>query len=29
MTWLSLIPYLPTFTGWATISRLATGEPQW
>lgn len=27
--WLALIPHLPAFTGWATLSRLAMGDPTW
>ena len=29
MTWLARIPYLPTWTGWATMQRLAEGTPIW
>lgn len=29
MTWLSLIPYLPAWSGWAHIQRLAKGTPTW
>lgn len=27
--WLALIPHLPSFTGWATVARLAKGDPTW
>ena len=27
--WLAHIPYLPTWTGWATMQRLAEGTPTW
>ena len=27
--WLAQIPYLPAFTGWATMQRLAKGDPTW
>ena len=27
--WLAQIPYLPAWSGWATISRLAEGTPTW
>lgn len=27
--WLAHIPYLPAWTSWATISRLAKGDPSW
>lgn len=27
--WLAHIPYLPAFTGWAHIERLAKGDPTW
>ena len=27
--WLAHIPHLPTWSGWATISRLAEGTPTW
>ena len=27
--WLTLIPYLPAWSGWPTISRLAEGTPTW
>lgn len=27
--WLALIPYMPAWSGWATISRLAEGTPTW
>lgn len=29
MTWLARIPYLPAWTSWATLSRLAKGDPTW
>lgn len=27
--WLAHIPYMPTWTGWAHIERLAKGGTQW
>lgn len=27
--WLALIPYLPAWSGWLTIQRLAKGDPTW
>lgn len=27
--WLAHIPHLPTWTGWATMQRLAEGTPTW
>lgn len=27
--WLAHIPYLPTWSGWPTIARLAKGDPTW
>lgn len=29
MLWLSRIPHLPTWSGWATTRRLARGGAQW
>lgn len=28
-SWLSRIPYLPAFTGWVQIQRLAKGDTTW
>ena len=27
--WLALIPYMPAWSGWATMQRLANGDPAW
>lgn len=27
--WLAQIPYLPAWSGWPTIQRLAKGYPTW
>ena len=27
--WLAHIPYMPAWTGWATMQRLAEGTPTW
>lgn len=27
--WLAHIPYMPAWTGWAQIERLAKGDPTW
>lgn len=27
--WLARIPYLPAWSGWPTIARLAEGGPRW
>ncbi len=29
MLWLARIPHLPTWSGWATMRRLARGGAQW
>lgn len=29
MLWLAHIPHLPTWSGWATMRRLARGGAQW
>lgn len=27
--WLARVPYLPAWTGWATMQNLAMGEARW
>lgn len=29
MTWLAQIPHLPSWSGWATVARLAEGVHPW